>query len=522
MQKIKSSISFTLIILLLLCASPLTAYADVVWGNNFSEDNKEETEPLGRRFYVDSPNGYVTTQAAPGSHNDDYPKITIIDGQEFISIDDSPNPRTYYNGQVLPIYETYNDNGRYWGLIFSGGHGGPEGWIPMDELLLIYTIEDFMRENEDEFYIYTGSLSSLSQMRSIVFWAWPGSDRERIVAELSRNPQKREEGKSRIVLESEEDILAYEDDGGRVWLYIEVEYYYKSWRSDIILSHRYFEWVCLTEPGNPGIPAFNPAPDPVKWVPGENQSWVHPEFDDSFYTRFSAQILNLGRTFIASGENNYVSVMDAPDLENEIARLENGESVFMEYSCLYKGKYWGYMAIPGSSTDEYGWVMLDELLVLYDYVSFREDNIDDIFSGFFNVQNIRDAEAVIAWEWPGSGVPLWTVEGLDIGMFNFAYYYWDEGGRAWGFIRYLHGGGNIWVCISDPINPDIPAFNPAPPPAKWISDTEHTDIARFSGLGINSGITFIIALVVVLVLSSILLILVFWKQEKWIFSKRKQ
>ena len=515
-KKIKSGIYFACVLSLLSCATPLTAYADIVWGNNFASKNKEEIEPLGRMFYVDSPNGYVKTLDAPGSHNDDKGDSTY-QNEETVPTRGVLTSLTYFNGQRLPISVTYNDNGRYWGLIDHGGHGGPLGWVPMDELLLIYTTEDFMRENEDGFYVFTGSLHPLLQARNLVRWAWPGSDRGRVIIELSQNPSLREEGKGRIVDDREEDILAYTDDSGRIWIYVEIEYYYKDWYfEDYIYSQRNLTWVCLTEPENSGIPAFNPAPDPIRWSPGENQSWVYPEYNDDFYMRYRAHIRNLKRTFIVSSENAYVSVKDGPDLKNEIARLEKGESVFIDYSCLYDGEFWGFLSVPDSSPALFGWVRLNEFLVLYDYVAFIEDNIDDFFSFYINT----DTEVVIAWQWPGSGVPLWTVEGADLGVSNITFYYRDADGRVWGFIRHLYGGGNIWVCLTDPVNPDIPAFNPAPAPAIWISDTEHTDIATLTDIADlkNPGILLAVILVVGLVLASIILIFVFWKPKKRVVS----
>jgi len=228
---------------------------------------------------------------------------------------------------------------------------------------------------------------------------------------------------------------------------------------------------------------------------------------NEFESRYREHILNLARVFVVSGDNAYVSVKDAPDLQNEITRLEKGESIFMYYSCLYDGEFWGFMSIPYSSPAEFGWVRLSELLVLYDYVAFIEDNIDDLFHYY----NVNEIESVIAWQWPGSGVPLWTVIGADLGMHNIDYFYRDADGRVWGFIRYLYGGGNIWLCLSDPVNHDIPTFNPVPAPAIWISDTVHTDIATINSPG---GVTIAVALVAGLVLLSTSLIFIFWKPKK--------
>src|SRR5215469_2087459 len=64
--------------------------------------------------------------------------------------------------------------------------------------------------------------------------------------------------------------------------------------------------------------------------------------------------------------------------------------------------------------------------------------------------------------------------------------YKDSEGREWGKVGYYAdvGGGSYvsgWVCLGDPGNSDIPAFNPAPKPKKWSPD----DIVKYSLRGIT-------------------------------------
>jgi hypothetical protein len=83
------------------------------------------------------------------------------------------------------------------------------------------------------------------------------------------------------------------------------------------------------------------------------------------------------------------------------------------------------------------------------------------------------------WQWPGSGNPQWTIDGINTDSLDVAYAYMDAEGREWAHVTIRGGwhpgglsgpedagGARGWVlmCNSDG---DIPAFNPAPEPIYW-------------------------------------------------------
>ena len=41
-----------------------------------------------------------------------------------------------------------------------------------------------------------------------------------------------------------------------------------------------YAWVCLTDPENSDIPAFNPAPRPIRWQPDGILDWSLADADD--------------------------------------------------------------------------------------------------------------------------------------------------------------------------------------------------------------------------------------------------
>ena len=223
--------------------------------------------------------------------------------------------------------------------------------------------------------------------------------------------------------------------------------------------------------------------------------------DNEFYKNHQGQFVYLGRSFCANSAVGSVSIKDGPDTKKDIAKLENGETIFIEYSCLYNGEYWGF------TFDYYGWVRIDQLLVFYDYVAFGEDHLVEFYTYEGNYDEIKKTSAVLAWPWPGADAPLWTIEDLDTTYFRVSPAYRDEQGREWGFVSYLYGSQNIWVCLSDPLNRDIPVFNPEPAPMTWVSDTEHVDIGKTD----NSTVGLIIILVAALAAGTAVLIKVFWR-----------
>ena len=228
------------------------------------------------------------------------------------------------------------------------------------------------------------------------------------------------------------------------------------------------------------------------------------EVENDFYKQHQSQIVYLGRSFAANGADGSVPVKKAPAAGNDIAKLQNGEVVNIQYSCLYGGDFWGF-------TFEYsGWIKLDQMLVLYDYVAFEEEHSEELYSYSGTFTQIKETRAAVAWAWPGSGNPLWTYEDFNTENLRVSYTYRDNEGREWGFITYLNGGRNIWICLSEPLNRDMPAFNPAPEPMPWVSDTVHTDIEKTGA----SPIVLIVVLIAALVIGTAVLIKVFWKPNK--------
>ena len=198
--------------------------------------------------------------------------------------------------------------------------------------------------------------------------------------------------------------------------------------------------------------------------------------DNSFYIRHNSECVYLNRGFYANGEGGSVSLKKEPGSSTETGSVENGVKINIMFTYEYKGETWGVTTvyISGKSYNEFptGWVPFSQLLLAYDYICFNEDHQEEIYNYTGGYDSLKEAEKIVLWSWPGSGVELSSIQQGDFDYNNLGIdsAYKDGEGREWGFIGYWYGARNVWVCISDPSNSDIPAFNPEPKPALWQPD----------------------------------------------------
>ena len=113
-----------------------------------------------------------------------------------------------------------------------------------------------------------------------------------------------------------------------------------------------------------------------------------------------------------------------------------------------------------------------------------------------------------------------TKIGKNLTNFYVIYAYTDIQGREWGFVTYLYGSQNIWVCLSEPLNRNLPVLNPEPEPDIWASETVHVDIKQYVSETEFGALIVIIALVMMLVACTAVLIKVFWKPNNETGAKR--
>ena len=229
--------------------------------------------------------------------------------------------------------------------------------------------------------------------------------------------------------------------------------------------------------------------------------------NNDFYVQHKDKIIYLGRSFTANGKDGTAAVKKEPGSKFDKEKLQNGTKAYIQYSCLYDGEFWGF------TFDYSGWIKLDQMLVLYDYIAFAEDHPDEFYAYNGDYAEIKETHAAIAWPWPGADAPLWTFEDLDTDGFRASYAFKDVEGREWGFVSHLYGNRNIWICLSDPLNRDLPILCPAPEPSVWVSETEHVDIKQYTAENDFTKML-IVVLVLSVVIGTAVLIKHSWKQIK--------
>ena len=226
----------TILALMCLFMLPLSAYADVVMGNDFFYKNVNKTVPVDQTFTVNSPSGQISAKEKPGSASEVY------------SLD---------NGTVVRIKAAYRHKGAYWGIPPESHSNQAWGWLPMDELLTWYSLNDFLDVHLDEFYDYAGGFDGLCAAGDYYIWQWPGSDREKVHYFVDDYEGLDDPGAYRA-------RYAWLDGEGREWLYTII---FDGGGGGLSRFGSIDGWICIDDPQNDQIPAFNPAPEPALWSP---------------------------------------------------------------------------------------------------------------------------------------------------------------------------------------------------------------------------------------------------------------
>lgn len=198
------------ILCLFLMTTPKIAFADVIWEPNDDFYLKHSDEcALERRNYISNrTDGKITLYKSPLSKK----KVGTYSEEE------------YY------VSFTFTDkNDVKWGIIEVDGK---TGWIPMDQLIVVYDNQSFYEDYYNEFKNYDGTYDEVLE-DSFIIWTFPGS------GEIdSKFMEENKAADSRPEIQ-----YTFTDDEGRAWGY--VNYYYGS-----------RGWICLDDPVNENIPLF--------------------------------------------------------------------------------------------------------------------------------------------------------------------------------------------------------------------------------------------------------------------------
>ena len=171
------------------------------------------------------------------------------------------------------------------------------------------------------------------------------------------------------------------------------------------------------------------------------------EPQNTFYEKHRNDCAIVEREYIANGPDGKVIVYLDPETAQEVGSFENGESTWITWTYTDKdGVVWG---CPNQM--ENGWLPMDYMQVVYDYISFEEDQGDKIVEEEGALGDAYYDKTVYFWSYPGSAETECDPFELDSEWVTWMpeYYktYVDEEGRKWGFCGYYYGSRNFWVCL---------------------------------------------------------------------------
>ncbi len=229
-------IQMMFLIAALLAALTLPAYADVLWEpeNSFYEKHHEDCEYLGRRYMVNSPDGFITVWDAP-------------DGSRVLG--------QFENGSKLWVYWLYEN----WGVIGHRDGDKPiEGWVDMNSMVLLYDHTAFAEDYADQIRPYNGEFADYDGEDKIFnFYEYPGAPE---ICHWMQATTKFVPDLTGIYEDGQSIIQSvFVDENGLTWGYI--GYY----------GGQLNAWFCLDDPD--GINDENQIDFPLREVSYEN---LHP------------------------------------------------------------------------------------------------------------------------------------------------------------------------------------------------------------------------------------------------------
>ena len=252
---------------------------------------------------------------------------------------------------------------------------------------------------------------------------------------------------------------------------------------------------------------------------------------DSFYKKHYADCVNINRNFYANGKDGYIMLKSEPGASGEVAAFVNGTIFNISFAYDRNGEQWGVVTFyaaadsagqnNGTRVNEgTGWIPMSDLVVVYDYISFEEEYGSEFYSySGDSYDGLSENIELVFWTWPGSGEIAETHRISHATNYTESERIWltteraykDAEGREWGFVPYYYAARNRWICLSDPANADIPAFNPAPEPQLWPPIDPGSLPSPRSGA---PTLIIIITMVAAVTIGTAVLIKILWKPAR--------
>ena len=190
-----------------------------------------------------------------------------------------------------------------------------------------------------------------------------------------------------------------------------------------------------------------PARADILWEPRDNR----------FYEQHGCAYE--GRSYYANGPEGFVTAWDAPDGTAVRGQYENGEALWVGYTW----QDWALISRSGEDGEETtGWIPREQLYLIYDHISFEEEHGAQFrdYNGEFSDFNGEVGSCIQLWEYPGAWSEKETLtltqefldalRGTNEQPSYISRVYTDENGNNWGYVAYMYGIRNFWICLDNP------------------------------------------------------------------------
>lgn len=162
------------------------------------------------------------------------------------------------------------------------------------------------------------------------------------------------------------------------------------------------------------------------------------------------------RYYLTNSDAGYVYLYQSPDNALTVRSYPNGEKVALTW--LYTapdGEEWGMLG------DESGWFRLSDLSLVYDSREFLKDHEDQCIpygeKAYTVVIQSSNETPVLSWTYPGGERNPDNIPNGNVANF-ISKTYTDENGHIWGYISYMYGMRDFWICLTAPYDETVGGY----------------------------------------------------------------
>lgn len=173
-------------------------------------------------------------------------------------------------------------------------------------------------------------------------------------------------------------------------------------------------------------------------------------YGNDFYMEHSTECEYVNRSYTTNGPTGSVIVYVSPENAEQVLTLENGMKVQVSFTYTDSdGIVWG--VYENFETDETGWLPMDYMEVVYDYISFEEEFGTEITATEGTLSEECRGTTVYFYNYPGAETCIeFSVQEDQENLPIYRSLFVDEEGRSWGYFGYYYGVKNKWICLDNP------------------------------------------------------------------------